>query len=151
MPKQFSAFLSFISLLIISTRVFAETAQKTPIAPESIIGADSMTKMITGLVLVLVVIIVSTWALKRFSIIPAISSSYLKIVAATGVGQRERVIIVEIGETWLVLGVAPGQVTKLHTLEKTSLEPEIKTLKRTASEFSDALDSSIGKSKVKTN
>ncbi|MDC8445542.1 MAG: flagellar biosynthetic protein FliO [Nitrosomonas sp.] len=147
MPKQFSAFLSFISLFIVSTRVFAETAQKTPIAPESIIGADSMTKMITGLLLVLVVILVSTWALKRFSIIPAISSSYLKIVAATGVGQRERVIIVEIGETWLVLGVAPGQVTKLHTLEKTSLEPENKTPKRAASEFSDALDSSIGKSK----
>jgi flagellar protein FliO/FliZ len=147
MPKQFSTFLSFISFFIFSTRVFAETVQKTPIAPESIIGADSMAKMITGLLLVLVVIIVSTWALKRFSIIPAISSRHLKIVAATGVGQRERVIIVEIGETWLVLGVAPGQVSKLHTMEKTSLEPESKALKRTSSEFSDALDNSIGKSK----
>ncbi len=151
MPKQFSAFLSFISLCIFSAQVFAETAQKTPIAPESIIGADSMAKMITGLLLVLVIIIVSTWALKRFSIIPAISSSHLKIIAATGVGQRERVVIVEIGETWLVLGVAPGQVCTLHTLEKTVLETENKTLKRAASEFSDALDSSIGKSKVKTD
>jgi flagellar protein FliO/FliZ len=147
MLKQLSVFLSFISFFIFSTRVFAEAVQKTPIAPEPIIGADSMAKMITGLLLVLVVIIVSTWALKRFSIIPAISSSHLKIVAATGVGQRERIIVVEIGETWLVLGVAPGQVSKLHTMEKTSLEPENKALKRATSEFSDALDNSIGKSK----
>jgi len=147
MLKQFSIFLSFISFFIFSTQVFAETAQRTPIAPESIIGADSMAKMITGLLLVLVVIIASTWALKRFSIIPAISSSHLKIVAATGIGQRERVIIVEIDETWLVLGVAPGQVSKLHTMKKTSLEPENKALKRASSEFSDALDNSIGKSK----
>jgi len=148
MLKQLSTFLSFISFFIFSTRVFAETVQKSPIAPESIIGADSMAKMITGLLLVLVVIVVSTWALKRFSIIPAISSRQLKIVAATGVGQRERVIIVEIGETWLVLGIAPGQVSKLHTMKKTPLEPESKALKHASSEFSDALDNSIGKTKT---
>jgi len=31
-------------------------------------------------------------------------------------GQRERVVIVEVAGTWLVLGVAPGQVSKLHEL-----------------------------------
>jgi flagellar protein FliO/FliZ len=28
------------------------------------------------------------------------------------------VVVVEIGDTWLVLGVAPGQVTALHQLPK---------------------------------
>jgi len=32
------------------------------------------------------------------------------------VGQRERVVVVEIGESWLVLGVAAGQVRALHTM-----------------------------------
>ena len=105
-----------------------------------------MAKMITGLLLVLAIIIASTWLLKRFSIIPTISSGNLKVIAATGVGQRERVVIVEIGETWLVLGVAPGQVTKLHTMEKSSIETADKTLKHTATEFSDKLDTSIQKS-----
>ncbi len=145
MPKQFSVFFSFVALFIFCTQVLAETTQKVPVVPESLIVADSMAKMITGLLLVLGIIIVGTWMLKRFSIIPTISSSHLKIVAATGVGQRERVVIVEVGETWLVLGVAPGQVTRLHTMEKSLLETAGKAPKRNASEFSNELDSRIGK------
>jgi len=139
-------FVIFIALFTFSTSILAETTQKSPIPPESIIASDSMAKMITGLLLVLAFIIACTWLLKRFSIIPTITSGNLKVIAATGVGQRERVVIVEIGETWLVLGVAPGQVTKLHTMEKTSIETTNKTLKHTATEFSDKLDTSIEKS-----
>ena len=144
MFKQLSVI--FLVLYTFSTSILAETTQKTPLPPESIIASDSMAKMITGLLLVLAIIIASTWLLKRFSIIPTISSDNLKVIAATGVGQRERVVIVEIGETWLVLGVAPGQVTKLHTMEKSSIETADKTLKHTATEFSDKLDTSIQKS-----
>ncbi|MBX3641303.1 MAG: flagellar biosynthetic protein FliO [Nitrosomonas sp.] len=148
MLKQFSVFF-FCALFTFPAQVLAETAPKIPVAPESLIGTDSMAKMITGLLLVLGIIIISTWALKRFSIIPAISSSsHLKIVAATGVGQRERVVIVEIGETWLVLGVAPGQVTQLHTMERPLPETANKTLQRTSSEFSHELDKRIEKGKT---
>ncbi len=145
MTKQFSVFFSLAALFIFCTQVLAETTQKAPAAPESLIGADSMTKMITGLLLVLGIIIAGTWMLKRFSIIPAVSSGHLKIVAATGVGQRERVVIVEVGETWLVLGVAPGQVTRLHIMEKPLPETAGKALKRNAPEFLNELDSRIGK------
>jgi flagellar protein FliO/FliZ len=31
-------------------------------------------------------------------------------------GGKERVAVVEIGDTWLVLGAAPGNVRLLHTL-----------------------------------
>ena len=31
-------------------------------------------------------------------------------------GQRERVVIVEVEQRWLVLGVAAGQVTRLHDM-----------------------------------
>lgn len=143
MSKQL--FAIFFTLFTFSTHILAETAQKSPIPPESIIAPDSMAKMITGLLLVLAIIIASTWLLKRFSIIPTITSGNLKVIAATGVGQRERVVIVEIGDTWLVLGVAPGQVTKLHTLEKSSVETADKTLKHTATEFSDKLNTHIQK------
>jgi flagellar protein FliO/FliZ len=32
------------------------------------------------------------------------------------VGQRERVVVVEVGATWLVLGVTSNQVNTLHSL-----------------------------------
>jgi flagellar protein FliO/FliZ len=38
------------------------------------------------------------------------------------VGQRERVVVVEIGDDWLVLGVAAGQVRALHTLPAQTLD-----------------------------
>ena len=37
------------------------------------------------------------------------------------VGQRERVVVVEIGNTWLVLGIAAGQVRALHTMPAENL------------------------------
>jgi flagellar protein FliO/FliZ len=34
------------------------------------------------------------------------------------VGPRERVVIVEVEDTWLVVGVAPGRVNALHQMPK---------------------------------
>jgi len=42
----------------------------------------------------------------------------LKIVGGTAVGARERVVVLELGSTWLVVGVAPGRVNALHTMQK---------------------------------
>ena len=41
--------------------------------------------------------------------------------AAVAVGQRERIVLVEINDTWLVVGVAPGQVRTLHSMAKAEL------------------------------
>jgi flagellar protein FliO/FliZ len=40
------------------------------------------------------------------------------------VGQRERVVLVEVADTWLVIGVAPGHVTALHSMPKGDIANE---------------------------
>ena len=51
--------------------------------------------------------------------------SPIKLIATQAVGQRERVVLVEVADQWLLLGVAPGQVTALQTLPKATLpDPE---------------------------
>ena len=150
MSKQIAALIICFSSLTLAAQVCAETAQKSPVATESIIGTDSMAKMITALLLVLVIIILCSWLLKRFSILPSTTSNQLKVVAATGVGQRERVVIVEIGDTWLVLGVAPGQVRTLHTMDKPSSDAADSILKHTSTEFSEKLDARIEKNDRQT-
>jgi flagellar protein FliO/FliZ len=45
----------------------------------------------------------------------------IKIVATQPLGQRERVVLIEIGDQWLLLGVAPGTVNALQTLPKGTL------------------------------
>ena len=56
------------------------------------------------------------WVVSRFGLRQSGSGQLLKVVSSTMVGQRERVVVVEVGGSWLVLGVAPGQVQALHTL-----------------------------------
>jgi flagellar protein FliO/FliZ len=105
-------------MLTLPFSVWAETGKPSYVPPPSVITTENTLQMMGGLLLVLAIIGGMTWLLKRFSLISTATAGVVKIVAATGVGQRERVIVVEIDKTWLVLGVAPGRVNKLHTMNK---------------------------------
>ena len=69
-----------------------------------------------GLGAVIGLIFLCAWAARRLGLKPSGGNRLLKVVSSAMVGQRERVVVVEIGDAWLVLGVAPGQVSALHTL-----------------------------------
>ena len=73
--------------------------------------------MIMSLLMVLALIIVSAFILKRFNLTQH-SSNHLKIVANLSLGAKERIIIVQIGEQQLVLGVCPQQISLLKDLEE---------------------------------
>jgi flagellar protein FliO/FliZ len=45
----------------------------------------------------------------------------MRIVSSLPVGARERIILLELEDTWLVVGVAPGEIRTLHTLPKGAL------------------------------
>ena len=46
-----------------------------------------------------------------------------RTVGGIAVGSRERVVLLEIGEHWLVVGVAPGSVTGIATLPRGEISP----------------------------
>ena len=75
--------------------------------------------MVLGLALVLGLVVALAWFMKRLSALPGTGAGLIRVIGAAAVGQRERVVLVEVGETWLLLGVAPGQVRPLHTMAKT--------------------------------
>ena len=123
----------------------AETG-KSGYVPPAVISSESTMQMMGGLLLVLAIIGGITWLLKRFALIPTTATGAMKIVAATGVGQRERVVIVEVDNTWLILGVAPGRVNKLHTMDKPTLDATDKTQNSPSTEaFAVQLNESIKK------
>lgn len=79
--------------------------------------AGSMLQFAIGLGIVLGLIVAAGWFMKRFQLGPS-AAGLVKVIAGAAVGQRERVVIVEIGDTWMVLGVAPGSVNALTTMPK---------------------------------
>uniref|UniRef100_UPI0011A11D7B flagellar biosynthetic protein FliO n=1 Tax=Yersinia rohdei TaxID=29485 RepID=UPI0011A11D7B len=66
---------------------------------------------------ILLLILCAAWLVRRLGFAPqARNNKLLNVRASCQVGQRERVVIVEVDNTWLVLGVTAQQVTQLHTL-----------------------------------
>jgi flagellar protein FliO/FliZ len=67
---------------------------------------------------VVAIIVIAAWLLKRMAPYRHARNDMLHMVAGMAVGQRERVVVVEIGGTWLVLGVAPGSIRTLHHMPR---------------------------------
>lgn len=84
-------------------------------------GAGGLAQAVVGLALVLALIWGAAWLMRRLQPQARMGGSALKIVAAQAVGQRERVVVVEVADHWLVVGVAQGSVNALATLPKGTL------------------------------
>ena len=83
--------------------------------------SGSLLQMMAGLAVVLGAIAASAWFARRMGAGSGGNARLLKIVSALPVGAKERVVIVEVGTQWMVLGVAPGRVSALATLPKGEL------------------------------
>jgi len=99
-----------------------ETARPTfTPPPTAAVSTGSVLQVIVSLLLVLAAVVMVAWVLKRINLPQQGAGNALKVISGVAVGQRERVVLVEVNDTWLVVGVAPGQVNALHTMPKGSI------------------------------
>jgi len=108
---------SWLWLLTVSASAYAADSPVYAAAPGAS-AAGSLFQVFLGLIAVLVLIAGSAWVAKRFGVTRGSTSSILQVISSASVGARERVVVVEVGESWLVVGVAPGSVNALLTLPK---------------------------------
>ncbi|QAU34357.1 flagellar biosynthetic protein FliO [Janthinobacterium sp. 17J80-10] len=104
----------------------AQAAQGTQAtAPQSAATASAggFFQVLLGLVLVLALLAAIAWVLKRFNLARVTGNAPVKIVGGVSVGNRERVVVVEVADQWIVVGVAPGQVNALSTLARPENAP----------------------------
>ena len=78
----------------------------------------SVATVLVSLVLILGGFALVAWLARRY--LPGLGGSQgvVKVVGATMVGPRERVVVIEVEDARLVLGVGGGQVRLLHTLPR---------------------------------
>ncbi|MEL4014738.1 flagellar biosynthetic protein FliO [Dryocola clanedunensis] len=82
------------------------------------VGAGSPLVQVSGaLTAIILFILLAAWLVKRFGFggKPG-SRKGLNISASASVGPRERVVIIDVEDARLVLGVTASQITHLHTL-----------------------------------
>lgn len=143
--------LFLILFLVMNLRVTLradEVAKPDMATMPSLVTGSSVLHMFLALLLVLAVIGVIAWLLKRIGIGASNQSNLIKVVAAAAVGQRERIVIIEIANAWLVLGVASGNINLLHQMEKMAIKiPSDQSNAEGANDFFAQLQKNIKKQK----
>ena len=96
----------------------AATAATPAVATTAPSSAGSLLQVVFGLLVVLGLLAGALWFLKRMGGGRFAPGSVVKIVGGVSVGNRERVMVVEVADQWIVIGVAPGQVSTLASMPR---------------------------------
>lgn len=86
-------------------------------------GAGALAQAGLGLFAIIALILGLAWLARRAGLVRHVQGGVMKVVGSTSLGARQRLLLVEVGDTWLVLGVSAGQIRTLHTLPAGSAAP----------------------------
>ncbi len=107
-----------------SAETAREAASGLGSSVDSLSGFAVLGKTALALLAVVAVILLCSWLLRRIGPARNWQGQSMKVVGSTLLGPRERVVIVEVQDTWLVLGVTASQISQLHALPA---PPEVPT------------------------
>lgn len=92
-----------------------------------------------GLLFVLGLLFALVWLLKRFGVGNAQRrGGFYKVLATSTLGPREKIVLVEVGDTWLILGMTSNSINTLHSMPAGSIE--IEPSQNAAASFAKLLD-----------
>jgi flagellar protein FliO/FliZ len=100
-------------------------------------NAAYLVKVFSGLVLVIALIFALSWLVKRFGQGTFLSNSNMKIINSLSLGAKEKIVVVEIGERQLLLGVTANSIQTLHKLEVPLSSPTKKIIRKEKAEEYD--------------
>jgi len=96
-------------------RPAAQVGSALPPAPSAV---GSLMQTIFSLALVIALLVGLAWLLKRFGPKTVTGGTTVKLVGALSVGARERILVVEVGDQWIVVGASPGRMNALATMQR---------------------------------
>ena len=124
-------FVAFIFTLMALPALAQESAPA--IAPSSLFTGDYLLQVLGSFVVVILLLVAVLVMLKRFNGVSTSMGGDMRVVSSVGVGQRERAVLVQVGEQQFLLGVGPGNVRTLHIFD----EPAVTSTSSSTPNFSD--------------
>lgn len=110
-------FSHVLAILAALTASAAQATEASATQPGSTAG--SVFTMLLGLVVVLALMVALAWLFKRSGLVKGFGGNTVtKIIGGVSVGTRERVMVIEVADQWIVIGVAPGRVNTLATMPR---------------------------------
>ena len=92
---------------------FAAPQSSAPASAPSFSGLGQVT---FALLAVLAAVFLVAWLVRRVRSFSNRVGTALDVLAEIPLGQKERAVLLKVGQTQILIGVAPGQVNTLHVL-----------------------------------
>ena len=102
-----------------------------------------LAQLVFGLLLVLGLIFLLAWLLRRFQSAAPRGNQVIELVGSRALGPRDRLLLVQVGDEQILLGISPGRITPLHVMN-TPVNLPVKTEQATP-EFAQRLMELLGK------
>lgn len=134
--------MRFVALIFTLMALPALAQESAPaIAPSSLFTGDYLLQVVGSFVVVILLLVAVLVMLKRFNGVSSSIGGDMRVVSSVGVGQRERAVLVQVGEQQFLLGVGPGNVRTLHIFD----EPAVTSTSSSTPNFSDVWKIATGK------
>jgi flagellar protein FliO/FliZ len=79
-------------------------------------GVSGLGEVTLALVAVLAAVFVFAWLVRRVRAMGSRIGTAIDVLAEVPLGQKERAVLLKVGQTQILIGVAPGRVNTLHVL-----------------------------------
>lgn len=137
--------MRFLLVLFALMTVPAVAQEAVPaVSPSSLFTGDYLLQVIGSFVVVILLLIGVLVLLRRFNGVSSQMSGNMRVVSSVGVGQRERVVLLQVGDEQILVGVGPGNVRKIHAFDEPVVEPSAST----TPSFSDVWKVAMGKTEA---
>ncbi len=119
MSTLFSRWLAALPLAALPLLAQAVEPGKTIASPMAEGGmGGQLVQVLLGLLLVIGMIFVLAWLMRRVQQIGPRGGQVIKLVATQALGPRDRLVLVQVGNEQILLGLSAGRITPLHTLKE---------------------------------
>ena len=117
-PKFINFCLSAVLYSLSSVSGAADVVTGAANKFNSPVSTSSIFQVFIGLIVILVIIGVSAWMLRRFGRFTSYENDALKIHSTLSMGPRDKLVLVQVGKQQILVGVSPGRMQTLCELEE---------------------------------
>ena len=106
-------------------------------------AAGQLTQLVLGLLLVLGLIFVLAWLLRRVQNAAPGSGQVIEILGSRSLGPRDRLLLIQVGKEQILIGHSPGTIEALHVMAEPVEVPA--SARQATPEFAQRLMELMGK------
>ena len=97
----------------------ADAVTATPRLPSTpVVGGGDVVGLLASMLIVVAVIVVLGWLYSRSRLVGGGANDVINIVASRALGTKERLLIVEVADQQLLVGMTASGVQTLHVFDK---------------------------------